>query len=160
MTSWFPAKWGPTYALVAVDDVDYPRVSRSSWFVTGRGNYVYATIGGRRVSLHQFVCGSLPAGQVWDHANGDQFDNRRSNLRPATVSQNAANSSRRSRTSQFKGVTRKGSWWVAQLTVNGTTTRLGQFVHEEDAATAYNLAAWLAFGDFARLNDCDMLPSV
>jgi hypothetical protein len=54
--------------------------------------------------------------------------------------------------SRFKGVTRAGRKWLAQITLRGQCVSLGRFGDEEDAARAYDLAATEAFGEYALLN--------
>jgi hypothetical protein len=90
-----------------------------------------------------------------DHVNRNGLDNRRINLRPATVSQNQANRGPLSNnTSGYKGV----SWnrgrhkWSAIIKVAGEVTRLGFFDDPIEAARAYNQAASEAFGEYAYLN--------
>ena len=90
-----------------------------------------------------------------DHKNGDGLDNRRPNLRICSQSQNGANSKKAAPcSSQFKGVVwqKHRNKWSAKISVNGKHYHLGNFVDEEDAATAYDVAARRLRGDFARLN--------
>ncbi len=90
-----------------------------------------------------------------DHVNGDGLDNRRANLRITTRAQNLANSGGREGSSTYKGVSFESqtSRWKAQITVDGRNRSLGRYDTEEEAATAYNLAAVEAWGEHARLND-------
>jgi hypothetical protein len=87
-----------------------------------------------------------------DHRDRDGLNNRRSNLRPATKSENAANAPRRSDSQQrFKGVRpspRGRPSWVARI----QDRHLGTFLTEHAAARAYDLAALETFGEFAWLN--------
>lgn len=94
-----------------------------------------------------------PIGQEPDHINGDRDDNRISNLRLATRSQNNANQlvkpGRR-----FKGAYLE-AWtgrWLAKLGVGGKSLNLGRYDTEEDAARTRDRAAIQHFGEFARLN--------
>lgn len=98
---------------------------------------------------------ALRVGPLADHASGNGLDNRRSNLRSATNSQNNANARKRRGTgSRYKGV----SWradkqkWRAYLVENGKQIFLGYFLTEETAAMAYDQAAKIRFGKFAKLN--------
>lgn len=64
--------------------------------------------------------------------------------------------------SKFKGVRRYRNLWIAQISVNGRTRSLGSFRKEDDAALAYDAAAWSIHGETARLNfgqDSPALPS-
>ena len=55
---------------------------------------------------------------------------------------------RRSCSSRYKGVSKKGSRWYAKIAGRHIST----FATEESAARAYDAAAHLEFGEFARLN--------
>jgi hypothetical protein len=58
--------------------------------------------------------------------------------------------------SKFKGVYRavsgRENHWASSITVGGSRMHLGRFSDEESAARAYDLAARIHFGEFARLN--------
>jgi hypothetical protein len=56
-----------------------------------------------RLLMHRQLL-TPPPGQCIDHINGDGLDNRRANLRFATVAQNAWNSKKRNPNSGYKGV--------------------------------------------------------
>jgi hypothetical protein len=94
----------------------------------------------------------------WPHANLDHADLSRSSarldgLRPATKSQNAANSPLgRNNTSGAKGVTweRRRQKWKAQIKVNYRNIFLGEFASKDDARAAYAAAAQKYFGEYAR----------
>lgn len=93
---------------------------------------------------------------VVDHKNGITLDNRRSNLRHATLSQNAGNRRIKMGKSKYKGVTcTKGKLqkkWKARIGNNGERIVLGNFYTEIEAARAYNKAAMAKWGEFAYLN--------
>lgn len=146
--------------LALVDEADYARVMAAGpWHATPpRGGRIYAQRGVRRADgrrttqkLHTFLTGWT---QV-DHRNGNGLDNQRANLREATRTQNNANARRRKdNTSGFKGVTldaRIGRW-SARIHVNKQCRSLGYFATAEEAALAYDIAAFEAFGEFARPN--------
>lgn len=146
--------------LVAlVDDEDAGRVlAAGKWWAKRDKNTVYAsrTIrrpDGRRTSqsMHSFLTGWA----LTDHINGNGIDNRRSNLREATDTQNLHNQGlSKNNRSGYKGVhwrktTRR---WKAVIGVNGTQRILGEFHTREEAGRAYDDAARELYGEFARLN--------
>jgi hypothetical protein len=154
--------------LVAiVDDADLAAVvAAGPWHACPRGRTVYVQSGVRRPDgrwttqqLHTFPTGW----QLVDHINRNGLDNRRSNLRPATHSQNSANAGRQTRsTSGFKGVHRgpvRGKAWRAQIHTAGKKRHLGTFDDPEEAARAYDAAAVELFGEFARTNFPQEIPS-
>lgn len=146
-----------------VDDEDYALVSQYSWCYHGDG---YAARGYHKDNkviiekMHQLIMGRAPKGLVIDHINGNKLDNRRCNLRFVTQQQNTFNSKRRTplrrgvNPSRYKGVTWRNDRkkWQSRICVNGKRHYLGLFESEEDAACAYNEAAKLFFGEYARLN--------
>ena len=147
-----------------VDDEDYDYLSQWKWSLEPRRRscYVrrkqYGLSRSTNVYLHQVVAerGGLGQGPGdIDHIDGNGLNNQRTNLRAATRSQNNANQriSRRNR-SGFKGVywSRAARKWAAQIGVSGKHKYLGVFSTETEAARAYNLAALMEFGEFARLN--------
>lgn len=105
--------------------------------------------------LMHIVVNGTPPGMTTDHINNNSLDNRCSNLRTATHSENEFNKGRRAdNKSGYKGVywdshNRK---WRAQLRVNGTKMELGYFDTAVDAAHAYDTAAKQYHGKFAKGN--------
>lgn len=83
----------------------------------------------------------------------DRSDNRISNLREATRSQNAMNARKqRDNTSGFKGVSRWRGKWQAKIQRDGKQRFLGAFSTPQDAALAYKNAAINLHGEFARVS--------
>lgn len=127
---------------------------RVGWFDKKDG-YRYAYLDAITRKEHRFiwayVTGEWP--REIDHANGVRSDNRWSNLRVATRSQNRANSRLpKNNTSGHKGVYWSVSCgkWVAMLGVNKKRKTLGRFSVLEDAVRTYEEAAKRAFGRFYR----------
>jgi hypothetical protein len=100
-----------------------------------------------------FVEGSLPRQQV-DHINGNKDDNRWTNLRHATHSQNCVNRTRPNRIGDGRrGVNRIGSRFQASISIRlaGKKKRvhLGMFGTADEAHEAYLGAARKLHGEFA-----------
>jgi hypothetical protein len=118
--------------------------------------YIHIQIYGKQYLAHRlawlYMYGSLP--KKIDHRFGVKTDNRISELREATTSQNAANSNMYStNTSGFKGVTwnKKARKWQAALEHFGKSNYLGSFVKKEDAANAYREKSIEVFGEFSKV---------
>jgi hypothetical protein len=145
-----------------VDDDDYQKLSSYNWSANCLGGryYAVARLPGKKgvtVLLHRFLL-SADSGAYIDHINGDTLDNRRSNLRACTNSQNSRNSRKlatKKTSSKYKGVClpKRSKKWLAYITVDRRRINLGSFTTEVEAAKAYNEAAVKLFGEFARLND-------
>lgn len=142
---------------ITVDDEDLAYLSQWKWHIRrgSRSVYAWARIERDGVTKHTYMHRLLvdpPSGLLVDHINGDSLDNRRSNLRTATPSQNSQNR-RTTPPSGYRGVTRhKGRNWQAQLTYGGKNHYLGVYTDAVAAARAYDSKALELFGDYARLN--------
>lgn len=105
----------------------------------------------RRVVPHLMHNHIIKNGMV-DHINRDKLDNRKSNLRMSTQSQNACNRVWATNTSGFKGVNQRDNKWRARIQIGKKRIHLGFFDDKIDAAKAYNDAAKFYHGEFALLN--------
>lgn len=127
-------------------------LSAYRWRVIGNG-YVQ---NGQGEYLHRLIA-NPPTGMVVDHINGDMLDNRRENLRVCTRQQNMMNQRKRvDNTSGYKGVARhtrsRRKPFKAYIKKDGKQHHLGNFETAEAAAQAYDDAARLLHGEYARLN--------
>lgn len=88
-----------------------------------------------------------------DHINGNPSDNRITNLRLATCTENQQNRGKsKNNTTGFKGVSRHRDGWQALISVSGKNKFLGRFATREEAAAVYNKAALHHHGEFARID--------
>ena len=135
------------YALV--DDCDFEKISGFTWRLSKAG-YVYTYSKNKMFYLHRVIA-ETPKGKSTDHSNMDKLDNRRSNLRICSHSQNTANTLPRFGR-RLKGAyydkTRKN--YLALISVKGKSKNLGRYKTEEEAHKAYAQAAMVVFGEFAR----------
>ena len=142
-----------------VDDNDFDYLNKWVWHVNIKG-YVerstWARGKGRTTTIRmQRVIMNPPANLQVDHINGNKLDNRQSNLRLATNSQNQANTNkRRDNTSGYKGITfyPRNNKWGARLQVNGIRKWLGLFDDIQEAKNIYNKAIRQYFGEYAKEN--------
>lgn len=146
-------------AFALVDAADVNRVRGRCWHLHAdpgkpqyaRGQFV---VGGTkvRIYMHRFLFDVSGKTQV-DHKDGDGLNNRRSNLRVATQTQQNANSRLRSdNASGFRGVGRKRGKWRAYIGTRDGLQHLGHFETPIEAAKAYDTAARRIYGDRACLN--------
>lgn len=156
--------FGVFQAWTFIDIEDYERCKRHRWnYVCTDKNkeleYVQATIDKTCVKLHQFILGTQGTGIIVDHKNLNGLINTKKNLRICTHGQNQQNSNGcHERRSKYKGVfvrDKEGvaTRWRAKIGHDKKVYGLGTFNTEELAASAYNSAALLLHGSFARLNE-------
>jgi len=139
-----------------VDDDDYDYLSQFKWYCSSDG-YAQRMVrenGGRHtVRMHRVIL-NTPKGMDSDHINRNKLDNRRSNLRIATRSENQANKRNQiNSTSGRKGVVwnRRARKWQVKIEFRGERIHLGYFDDIDDASNAYKVKAEELFGEFARV---------
>ena len=132
-------------AIIDLDDIE--RVKDYKWYMDGRG---YAFCGTTRKLLHRLII-NAPKNKMVDHINHNRLDNRKSNLRICTSSQNNMNRSKTSRnTSGYVGVCYKPkiNKWQAYITVNKKSIHLGYYNTPEEANEVRKQAEIKYFGEF------------
>jgi len=140
-----------------IDAADLPIVNKYKWKLVTKCAYQHThyaeTTTKPKIYMHNLIA-PPPPGLTTDHKNRNGMDNRRSNLRHGTDSQNSGNTKLRSdNTTGYKGVyPRGGGKWGAQLVGKYGKFRSGPFDSIEHAAMAYDDFAREYYGEFARLN--------
>lgn len=119
--------------------------------------YVRVFANGRSLLAHRviwaLVYGEVPVLDI-DHADRNRSNNKLSNLRIATRSQNCMNRpAHRTNKVGIKGVHwhRATGKWAASIRFDGKRKHLGVFGTVSEAATAYRSAASTLHGDFAEV---------
>lgn len=150
-----------SYRLVAltqgqnaiVDLSDYDWISRFNWRAKWDKNtksfYAWRHLPGDKASpMHSEIIGGMV-----DHVNRDTLDNRKTNLRKATTSENGRNKAKKSNnTIGYIGVCRYGTKWGARIWIKGKMTHLGVFSTPEAAAQERDAAVKREYGEFGVLN--------
>ena len=147
--------------LAFVDETDYERLNQFKWYAqqVESGDY-YAVRKERRngkvkkIYMHREILDAQP-GQYVDHIHFQTLDNRKSEIRTCTHSQNCQHARLASNsTTGYKGVrcpkTKAG--FEAYIAKDGKRRYLGSFRDAITAAAAYDFAALQLFGQFAYTN--------
>ena len=114
------------------------KLKQSTW--SEHDGYAFAKIKRKVVAFHRLVMGSIPEGYVVDHINGDQFDNRKENLRITTQNVNILNQNKlhKNNTVGCHGVyrNRNGNRYYAKIRVKNKQIYLGTYDTIEEARKA------------------------
>jgi hypothetical protein len=145
-----------------------PQTGVFTWLVSRRNNSVRKGSKAGYLHIHQgriiikidgekyaasrlaylYMTGSRPPNEI-DHKDRDPSNDRWTNLRPATHSQQQGNKRLpRNNTSGYRGVVWLRKKWIARNSGIG----LGRFTSKEEAARAYDRHAIEHYGEFATLN--------
>lgn len=147
--------------IAIIDDEDLNLVSKYIWHYadqgTGGKGYAKTNNKGKKPALlrmHRIILG-LRGKEKVDHINRNTLDNRKSNLRIVTQSQNMMNAGiRKTNKSGFKGVhfAKREKKWLAMIWKDNKQIFLGYFKSDKEAANAYNEGAIKYHGEYALLN--------
>jgi hypothetical protein len=117
--------------------------------------YIQISIYGKKYRAHSlsflYMTGEWPK-ELVDHINQIKDDNRWSNLREATVSQNNINSKKqKNNKSGYRGVywDSKNKIWRVQIKYKSKHKYLGRYTDIKEAAEVYKKAALELYGEFA-----------
>src|SRR2546430_2641276 len=136
-----------------IDETDRDYVMRYQWRLCTQSGYIQRYIGIKYLRLHTFLTNY----EIVDHINRLRYDNRRCNLREASILLNNRNKGiGKANKSGYKGVSfcSGRNKWIAQIRANRSYF-LGYFDSPELAAIAYNKAAILYHKEFAYLNQIE-----
>jgi hypothetical protein len=116
--------------------------------------YSKVKIDGYLAGVHRvawvLMTGEWPSMEV-DHINGERGDNRWCNLRIVSRGQNQHNrAGNRPSSTGFRGVSRNGRGFKAQININGKLIAFPTRPTAEEAHADYVAAARLQYGEFAR----------
>lgn len=126
------------------------RICDRKWFAVRTKRSIFYAAGAvlvkknlkRQLLIHRLILGIPPSPKFEvDHINQNGLDNRKSNLRWVTTSQNVLNGRiQNSHSSKYIGVSwhKREKKWYARIGFNGKVIHIGCFNNEEDAAVAYD----------------------
>lgn len=138
---------------------DYEKIKKYHWYEESNG-YIRSSSKKKkdRFHIHRLIMG-FPDSMNIDHINHNTFDNRKSNLRAVTVSQNAMNHVKGSNnTSGMSGVVwvKNRNKWKCQIKLNGQLIFLGEYDNFEDAEKRRRQAEEEYFGEYSYDNSIKM----
>lgn len=147
--------------IVKVDKDDVGLLDGYKWSVNSRGYAVTTLYLGKvngkykskTLTMHKLIMGT-PTGMDTDHVNHDRLDNRRSNLRVCTRSQNMMNAKpKKSKYGLPKGVTitanqRSLKRFMVRIMVDGKSRFIGNYMTVDEAEQAYRATASKLQGEY------------
>lgn len=160
--------------VTSVDDDDYEWLIKHKWqYLSTRNGYAirgyYENGKCKHYYMHRLIT-KCPENMQVDHINGNSLDNRKSNLRICTHSQNLHNSRKQrgirgKSSSMYKGVrfmpreikgmrkiTKHRKNWNMYIYYKKKRVYGGVYNTEKEAAVAYNILAPKYHGEFFRPN--------
>lgn len=143
---------------ILVDDEDHEYLKQFCWHISKRGYAYYSNGIDLYIYMHIEILermGYDMKGKLGDHVNKNTIDNRRTNLRPCTKSQNAMNHElRATNKTGYHGVhfVESMNKYVAYISTNKIRKHLGCFETAIEAAIERDKAAKYYHKEFAVLN--------
>ncbi len=149
------------HGTVLIDDEDWERLKLYKWYINKYTKAVVSPAIKREdpstVNMARLIM-KAPKHLVVDHINGDRFDNRKQNLRLSSQQRNTWNrrpnqtkNRKEKPISKFRGVQKTQRLgfvkWSAAISIFRNTVFLGVFDSEQEAASAFDIAAKILFGD-------------
>ncbi len=136
------------------DMSDRQLISQFKWSINS-GGYAFTIINGEIIMMHRLIMNVLDNHNVEvDHRFHNRLDNRKSQLRICTHSENRRNSRKLKpgASSKFKGLYNDLGRWHVQIVQNAKVKNLGRYFDEITAAKKYDQKAIEIFKDFAFIN--------
>lgn len=143
--------------LIDIEDIE--KVKPFKWHKSDLQRSTYYCISNNKKwrRIHRLILGIEDPNILIDHINHNGLDNRKSNLRTCTNSQNLCNAKvPKNNKSGVKGVywSEERQKWCTQITINRKTISLGRFVNYEDAVKTRLEAEKVYYGEFANCSCC------
>ena len=132
---------------------DFDDIKKYNWYIR-RDGYVASSSNGKHTKMHTLIMSKNNeiGDYLIDHINHNKTDNRKSNLRLVTNSQNQMNKGLvKSNTSGCTGISwhKNKNVWIAQIQINNKLKYLGVYDNIEEAIKARKDAEKKYFGEYA-----------
>ncbi|HNC58874.1 MAG TPA: AP2/ERF family transcription factor [Leptospiraceae bacterium] len=141
------------YALIDLDDLE--KVSKYRWCYYTNKTTGYSTVRATKKSksssvvIAKVIMGVVEESIIVDHIDGNTLNNKKENLRLATLAENNRNkASAKNSQVEFVGVVKRKTGFGANI----KNRWLGTYKTAEEAARVRDVAAIEEYGEFARLN--------
>jgi len=122
--------------VIIVDKEDYLKIKGKKLYVHHAGQFLYARINPKKISLHRMIM-KAPRGMVVHHIDRNPLNNRRNNLRVVTIQENLRNQKRPNNKTGYTGVAVFPPYgFTAQIKVNYKKIHLGVFKTIKEAYKA------------------------
>lgn len=148
-------KQGNEKCRVLIDNEDIQMLKEYTWYLHKNG-YIISNTGSKNgIKIHRLIM-NAPEDKVVDHISHNKLDNRKSNLRICTQSENTMNKSKhKNNTSGVTGVGwyKKYNKWRARIDVNKKSILLGYFDTYEEAVESRRKAEIKYFGEYRNKNN-------
>ena len=128
---------------------DYDKIKQYNWYITKSG-YVRSQSHNKQTDMHRLVMNVSDSDIMIDHIFHKKYDNRKSQLRIVTNSQNQMNKKPLLHSSPCTGVSwhKKREAWIAQIGINGKLIYLGISKILEEAIKMRKAAEIKYFGEY------------
>jgi hypothetical protein len=140
--------------VALIDKEDFDKIKDYGWYAhfdkVGKTFYAITRTHGTNIIMHRLIL-NAPDSLVIDHADHNGLNNRKSNIRVCSQSQNCMNKKVQSNnTSGYRGVSfhKTKNKYQATIMVNRKQVYLGTFNTALEASEAYQIAAKKLFGKF------------
>jgi len=137
---------------VIIDKEDKTNISKYKWTLNNKSGYIQSNIlEGKHMYLHRLIMGHSKTIAI-DHINRNKLDNRKSNLRVCSNTENSQNRGMtKNNTSGFVGVSwhKRTKRWRSIITVDKKVIELGRFKNIGYAIKTRRDAELKYFGKFS-----------
>lgn len=132
------------------DKDDFEKIRNMSWHFDDKGYVVSSVQNSANIKMHRFIT-NCPDDMQVDHKNGCKNDNRKSNLRICTPSQNSMNK-KTNNIYGMSGIYREYNKWYAVIGKDREKFFLGSYDTEYEAKLARKNAENILFKEFSYSN--------
>lgn len=138
---------------IIADADDLEKLNKYSWCISKTG-YPVANINHKVTKIHRYILGLTDSSIIVDHKNRNPFDNRKTNLRICTTTDNARNKSvsKKSKSGHIGIRKTPNNRYNVRITCNRKEIHVGNFKTLDEAIAARKAAEDRYHGKFGSHN--------